>query len=507
MNRMCNSKVRCRPNHLCLAHRVVATSVLSIGGCLLGQPVRADEPGEPVQAQDVTPLPVPGDEDSLPPYAVLVIPAPPNIDTEAGAVLNTGEIVAASYFPQRTRILIGDGVNVRERLLPDHVLFGGIISASDSGWIVIASPFFIPSTYGYFRPDGSFSEVILPPGTDHGAVLDVNEHGVMCANLTDSADGDGRAYRYQHGAFTALPHAYAHDRSRTSTIALNDSGIIVGKSGIFGDVEPVVAVKWVGDEIALLTTSIATDPRPYGINNAGLIIGSGRDLRYETARPLLWAGDEPARILESPNLIWGSWNISALMINNRNRIIGSESKFGVYLEHRFIIWPSPDVMARPVADLFPPNIAWADDPDGSNAYLFDINDHDQIVGTAMHKIDDEFRSFIMTPVTWSFRLSDLVPGQPGVENTLSITGAPANAEVTIFGGRHGGGALIPGCRILDNVLQIEDPRPIATVTTDANGEATISDVLPPTLASRRILLQAYIQSTCEISNLVVQEIE
>ena len=111
------------------------------------------------------------------------------------------------------------------------------------------------------------------------------------------------------------------------------------------------------------------------------------------------------------------------------------------------------------------------------------------------------------PVDWrcdggggALTLSAPTPGDAGTVNTWEITNGTMGETVRLFLGRQGGTTLIPGCPGL--LLDMTQPRQIGSSGLDGN-TVSISRSMPPGFAGRTVRFQAVVQSTCEVSNVVV----
>ena len=61
--------------------------------------------------------------------------------------------------------------------------------------------------------------------------------------------------------------------------------------------------------------------------------------------------------------------------------------------------------------------------------------------------------------------------------------------------------------MLQNVLQIDNPKLVATGVADGDGIATVSGLIPTFRRWQTLVFQAVVRDTCEISNFVVQTIQ
>jgi len=109
--------------------------------------------------------------------------------------------------------------------------------------------------------------------------------------------------------------------------------------------------------------------------------------------------------------------------------------------------------------------------------------------------------------TWAIKTVKVVdgfsnpfdPGQAGVQNTLSVSGATPNGDVTFLWG------FIEGTVSADQIcpgLQagISDLRNLVTVTADGSGNAFFNIFVPVGFAGVSVVLQAVDISSCSPSN-------
>ena len=144
------------------------------------------------------------------------------------------------------------------------------------------------------------------------------------------------------------------------------------------------------------------------------------------------------------------------------------------------------------------------------SFAQDINDNRQIVGWMKRQGNPTSTGFIMSPVTWTASL-EMVGGSPGVaggNNTVRATGFDPGAQVYFIYSRFGGGTMIPGCALLDNAVQLDDPQIVGVATADGAGLAEYTGFVPAAAANLgEILIQAVAPSSCAISNYIVVEFQ
>lgn len=106
----------------------------------------------------------------------------------------------------------------------------------------------------------------------------------------------------------------------------------------------------------------------------------------------------------------------------------------------------------------------------------------------------------ITVTTAGLTLAEPVPGNAGVNNTLSVTGATAGERVYFVYGLRSGSTAVPGCPGV--TVDIASPNIAGSDIADANGEAELTAFVPGGASGREVLIQAVEQSTCTVSNLV-----
>ncbi|MBI3844044.1 MAG: choice-of-anchor B family protein [Planctomycetes bacterium] len=97
-------------------------------------------------------------------------------------------------------------------------------------------------------------------------------------------------------------------------------------------------------------------------------------------------------------------------------------------------------------------------------------------------------------------LSGPVPGQAGVVNTVTVSGATPGAGVQFFTGNAAGSTVAPGCP--STFLGIASAHPRRTLTANASGQVTASTMIRPGFSGRTILVQAIELTDCRLTNLV-----
>jgi len=97
-------------------------------------------------------------------------------------------------------------------------------------------------------------------------------------------------------------------------------------------------------------------------------------------------------------------------------------------------------------------------------------------------------------------LADPSPGLAGIENTFSVSGATPGAAVAFLFSRDEGSTEVPGCAPLE--IGLDGASVVGSSTADANGNASVSVVIPPGASGTTIFFQSVDRSACVASNLV-----
>ena len=279
---------------------------------------------------------------------------------------------------------------------------------------------------------------------------------------------------------------------------INELGYAVGNSTYYdGQNHPHNAVIWTApNELIDLGTLGGPSSEAFGINDFNQVVGRA-DTNSDT-HAFYW---DKGIMYDIHKDIMDMEDSGASAINNYSQVVGFMSTYYNSDFKPFFWQPGQDMIL--LTYLLPPKLNhW--DLEGAK----DINDMGQIVGYAQRT--NEFSNlspYLMTPVYPSFDLEMAVPGVAGVVNTMTASNLQPGAKVHFVYNRHGGGAVIPGCDVTINALQIENPKLAGYAVADADGIAVLEGIVPAKAAGREILLQAVVVDSCEISNLVVQKFE
>ncbi|KAA3609475.1 MAG: hypothetical protein DWQ01_09070 [Planctomycetota bacterium] len=97
------------------------------------------------------------------------------------------------------------------------------------------------------------------------------------------------------------------------------------------------------------------------------------------------------------------------------------------------------------------------------------------------------------------------PGLASQINTIQISAAPANANLSLYYSFQMGSSS--GIHCPGDLLDLATPVLFATVTTDGSGEASVANFVPGSAAGRTFFLQAQADAGCETSNVVQIQFE
>ncbi|MGB3728696.1 MAG: right-handed parallel beta-helix repeat-containing protein [Thermodesulfobacteriota bacterium] len=104
-----------------------------------------------------------------------------------------------------------------------------------------------------------------------------------------------------------------------------------------------------------------------------------------------------------------------------------------------------------------------------------------------------------------FVLQPLSPSNPGVINTMSITGGIPNGDV-MFGYGFNEGILDTDAICEDSELDIADFNELATITGDASGSSSFSVFVPSNFLDMSVLIQSLDMTTCVESGLNLETV-
>lgn len=100
-------------------------------------------------------------------------------------------------------------------------------------------------------------------------------------------------------------------------------------------------------------------------------------------------------------------------------------------------------------------------------------------------------------------LTEFSPGMAGVQNSVTVTGGPANTAGSLVIGFNAGNTAFPGGACAGVTMGIQSPKKVSNRNTNANGEATFTISIPAGAAGRSMLAQVIFPSTCEVSTVSI----
>jgi probable HAF family extracellular repeat protein len=430
------------------------------------------------------------------PYAIVLIPCPEGNESVGDGINNAGDVTGWSEsrtVPIHPMIFTNNGDHFYLNMIPGDVNERGV-DINEFGEV---AGFARISRYaGIFWDSDGIPTDIGDLGGGFTEVTALNDLSQITGHSRET-DGTPRAFIWDNGVMTDLGDVYPHKVHGTYGQAINNMNQIVGFSldelGFFR------AFIWEDGEMRDLGGFPLNPTWAYGINELGYVVGVVSDeVNNRGATGIVWKPNGEIVLLKKPN--GRPWKNEARVINNHNIILGTHYKKNSLPGEPYwpVIWSTFDAEPFLVQALLPPNSGWIIDK------AEDINDSNQIVG-------DGFRwgmwnqGYILTPVNYTFDLSSADPGVAGQVNSITASGLTPGTTVYIYASTRGGGTIIPGCTIQDNVMQIDTANKLVGVAiADINGEATVSGMVPAGASGRPLLFQAVIPDSCEISNLVDQ---
>ena len=334
-------------------------------------------------------------------------------------------------------------------------------------------------------------------GGDFSRSNGINELGLVVGDSLTYNDEELHAYVWDNGNMIDLG-VIMKDVSSASDI--NDSGLIVGRSTI-DEIGFIHAAIWYYDsETGNVNGPIDIDvpesvkSDAVAVNELGQVVGLW-EYWWDNAEAYIW--DEVNGLRSIHTL--PSWRESeAWDINNFSIVVGDV--FTNWNAHAFV-WDGQSMTL--LDNIIPTNSRWS-----KIESAMGINDLNQIVGDGQQGGGQgDVIPYIMTPVNSTMQLSDAVPGIAGQVNSIETSGVTPGTRVYFTYSRFGGGALIPGCDVSVNALQIENPKLAGSAVADGDGVAKLTGIVPSGISGRELLFQAVVVGRCEISNLVVQRFE
>ncbi len=437
-----------------------------------------------------------GPDANPPRFAIITIPGFGGELTTARGINSIGYVTGASfiennydYFPYVYR----DGTMAELPLLPSgEVAEGRAINDFDE---VVGETYLTNgrlATATMWDRNGQVIDLNIWQ-SDFARAWSINNAGQAVGEANNPSEGNRRrAVLWENGQVTDLGILPVPGHTRSGAIDMNESTEIVGNSS--GAI-PARGFVWSSGQLTNLNWPEEEPTGAYGINDLSQIVGTGDSNR----EAVLWDNGIPSTLALRPN----DSSVVPRHINNRGNIVGYVQR-NVSGSSIYVIWPNAQSPYVEVQDLLPPQSLWR-----KIETVDDINDSAQMVGHGKRGPDSglDAHGFLFTPVNWTFGLAAPSPGRAETTNTLRVSGVTPGATVHFYYSAHGGGAVIPGCTIQSNAMQLESPTLIGTATANGNGVASLSRYVPSIARNKSILFQAAVQGECAISQLVVWRFE
>ena len=412
----------------------------------------------------------------------------PNDLVEAAAVDDHGHAAATvldtTSFPFRERAFFWDD-GLRTEILPasgwearaedlndDDLVVGGI----DQGSLLASRSFTWQAGVTTEFQVGSLS---------FSSALGVNQDGWL----------SGR-YQYATDPFTGLPIQDAYVRSPggndvllaplgsegSEAVALNDFGVAVGWSTLYGVAGRIHAAVWTAPNPTPVDIDPNFGPRSYAtdVDAWDRVVGGMADAQGNV-QPFVW---EAGAVTLLPTLGGAEGAVEA--VADSGALVGwAEDANGV---RRACSWEG----GAPVAldALIAPGSGW------TLTTATDVNELGEIVGNGT--LNGMPRAWKLTPVLAAPRISGLVPPAAGRTDRCFGLGFPPGATVHLVGSLQAGSTAVPGCAGL--VVDLAAPTVVATPTADADGRLEVALSPPASLAGATVHLQAVDLAACVVSD-------
>ena len=437
-------------------------------------------------------------ENSYPPYAIISLESTNVYGGSTRGINNLGEATGEA---------LPDGGTLTEPYYWSYSTgmqtlgnFGGIIGTgweiNDIGYVV-GEACNIDFNVEAFVWDGQDKIILGSLGGDDTRAYSINNTGYIVGQGEYDPDLNGgiHGFLWYDGIMTDLG-VIADCCSSAEDI--NEAGTIVGWSSTEQGFYYRHAVMWLDGQIIDLGTleDGKGKSEARAINDLNQVVGYSY---YSNFHAFFW--DQGIMYDIHTNYDWDE--SLAKGINNNSEVVGYYSRFN-YPNDDFagFIW-DPVNGSHLLNKIIPPNSNWK-----SLKSAWDINDLGQIACRGVYTGGSyDNHSVIATPVYPSIDLSKVRPGVAGEMNGIRATNVTPGTRVYFTWSVRGGGALIPGCDVTVNALQIDNPKLAGSAVADENGVAQITGKIPVKVKGLEVLFQAVVPGTCEISNLVVQKFE
>jgi probable HAF family extracellular repeat protein len=428
-------------------------------------------------------------------YAIIELPRIPGGESGGAGINNAGDVTGwteTTTVPFQPMIY-RNGILTELPLLPGQY-FGSGSRINESGEVV-GNPDG-PKVEGVFWDADGKPKSLGHLGGGITSVQGLNNLG-QAVGVSELQSGARHAFLWEDDLMIDLGDLHPTDEASSIAYDVNDHTQVVGYGRNADGLRR--AFIWEDGDIRELPGYPLQRTYAYGINDSGYVVGTiGDETADRGYTGIVWKPNGENVLLKKPT--GRPRKNEARVINNHNIILGTH-----YKEHAAkwspywpVIWSSFDAEPFLVQSLLPPHSGWIIDR------AQDINDHNQITGDGIRsgRIN---QGYILTPVTYSFDLSAADPGVAGQVNSITASGLTPGTTVYIYASTRGGGTMIPGCTIQENVMQIDTANKLLGIAiADINGEATVSGIVPAGAAGRPLLFQAVVPDSCEISNLVDQ---
>lgn len=163
----------------------------------------------------------------------------------------------------------------------------------------------------------------LPGGVKSSEAHGINNLGVVVGfSSGDSATTPGttqqRGFIWQGGTMSALPDIAGYQVTETYALSVNDSGKVVGYSGVVGGYRAVLWSGGVAQDLGVIGPSYASS-KAFAINNQGQVVGESTGSNI--AHAFIWQNGVMTSLGDLPG--GGDNYSSAAGINNLGQVVGT----------------------------------------------------------------------------------------------------------------------------------------------------------------------------------------